>query len=80
MSDELSNFLYPRSRYNGQMQPENLIFNANLQEFSLRVSYICGLHANGKLSTQEAYQAVKTLWKQLEHTELQLGINTRSRE
>ncbi len=40
---DLHNFLYPRRRYQGSVKPENLVFNANLQEFSQRVSYICGL-------------------------------------
>jgi len=38
MVDEFD-FLYPRSRYYGQVKPENLVFNANLQEFAQRVSY-----------------------------------------
>jgi len=33
-------FIYPRSRYYGQVKPENLVFNANLQEFAQRVSYM----------------------------------------
>ncbi len=32
---DLHNFLYPRSRYQGSVKPENLVFNANLQEFWL---------------------------------------------
>ena len=36
-------FLFPRSPYHGKMKPENLVFNANLQEFAQRVSYICNL-------------------------------------
>lgn len=38
---EKEDFLYPRSRYYGQVQPENLVFNANLQEFAQKVSLIC---------------------------------------
>jgi hypothetical protein len=30
---ERNRFLSPRSRYYGQVKPENLVFNANLQEF-----------------------------------------------
>lgn len=43
---DLHHFLYPRSRYRGSVKPENLVFNANLQEFSQRVSYISGLQTN----------------------------------
>ncbi|MEB3338272.1 MAG: hypothetical protein VKJ46_12475 [Leptolyngbyaceae bacterium] len=69
-----SNFLYPRSRYHGQVKPENLLFNANLQEFSQRVSFISCLETSGKLSPEEAYQEIKSLWKQLKRSKKQLGI------
>ena len=68
-------FLYPRSRYYGQVKPENLVFNANLQEFSQRVNYICNLESNGKLSPEEAYNQIKALWKQLKRTKKQLGVS-----
>ncbi|ATS18268.1 hypothetical protein BRW62_05315 [Parathermosynechococcus lividus PCC 6715] len=58
-------FLYPTSRYHGNFTPQNLAFNANLQEFAQRVSYICGLETGGKLPPQEAYNEIKALWKQL---------------
>ncbi len=58
-------FLYPTSRYQGDFTPQNLAFNANLQEFAQRVSYICGLETGGKLPPQEAYNQIKALWKQL---------------
>jgi hypothetical protein len=31
-------FLYPRGRYYGQVKPENLVFNANLQEFAQKLA------------------------------------------
>jgi hypothetical protein len=68
------NFLYPRGRYYGQVKPENLVFNANLQEFAQRVNYICNLETNGKLSPEESYQQIKVLWKQLKRTKKQLGM------
>ena len=58
-------FLYPRSSYHGDFSPENLIFNANLQEFAQRVSFISGLETGGKISSEEAYNEVKKLWKKL---------------
>jgi hypothetical protein len=69
-----ADFLYPRSRYRGQVKPENLVFNANLQEFSQRITYICGLETNGKLSPEESYRQIKALWKQLKQSKKQLGI------
>ncbi|WP_066383116.1 MULTISPECIES: hypothetical protein [unclassified Anabaena] len=72
----LSDFLYPRSCYYGQFKPEYLVFNANLQEFAQRVNYITNLQTNGKLSPQEAYQEIKSLWKQLKAAKKQLGVNS----
>ncbi len=69
-----SDFLYPRSRYRGTVKPENLVFNANLQEFSQRVSYICCLETGGKLSPEQSYKEIKSLWKQLKQSKRQLGI------
>ncbi len=75
--DSKEDFLYPRSRYYGQVRPENLVFNANLQEFAQRVSYICNLETSGKLPPEEAYEQVKSLWKQLKQSkqELKIGEN-----
>jgi len=67
-------FLYPRGRYHGHFKPENLAFDANLQEFAQRISYICALQTNGKLSPEEAYRQIKALWKQLKTSKKQLGI------
>ena len=69
-----SEFLYPRSRYYGKVKTENLVFNANLQEFAQQVSYICNLETAGKLSPEEAYKQIQALWKQLKRTKKQLGI------
>lgn len=66
--------LYPRGRYYGQVKPENLVFNANLQEFAQRVSYICNLETGGKLSPDEAYHQIRALWKQLKKSKKQLQI------
>lgn len=71
---DYSDFFTPRSRYYGPVKPENLVFNANLQEFSNRVSLLCGLETNGKLSPEETYQEIKSLWKQLKQSKKALGI------
>lgn len=73
---EISDFLYPHSRFHGQVKPENLVFDANLQEFSQRISLICALETGGKLSPQEAYAQIKGLWKQLKRSKKQLGIGS----
>ncbi|MBV9386275.1 MAG: hypothetical protein JOZ78_07595 [Chroococcidiopsidaceae cyanobacterium CP_BM_ER_R8_30] len=67
-------FLYPKSRYYGQVKPENLVFNANLQEFAQQVGYICNLQTAGKLSATEAYYQIRALWKQLKRSKKQLSV------
>jgi hypothetical protein len=67
-------FLYPTGRYYGHVKPENLVFNANLQEFAQRVSYICNLETGGKVPPDEAYEQIKALWKSLKRTKKQLKI------
>ena len=69
-------FLFPRSRYRGQFTPKNLIFNANLQEFSQQVGYICSLETNGKIFPDEAYQKIEALWINLSSSKVNLGIDT----
>lgn len=67
-------FLYPRGRYYGHVKPENLVFNANLQEFAQRVGYICNLETGGKLPPEQAYEQIRALWKQLKKSKKQLKI------
>lgn len=67
-------FLYPRGRYYGQVKPENLVFNANLQEFTQRIGYICGLETSGKISPEDAYEQIRDLWKHLKQAKKELGI------
>lgn len=67
-------FLYPRSKYYGEFTPEYLTFNANLQEFAQRISYIGGLETGGKISALEAYKMVKQAWKELKRSKKGLGI------
>ena len=69
-----SEFLYPHAPYHGEVKPENLVFNANLQEFAQKVSFICNLETNGKIPTHEAYRQIKQLWKELKKTKKQLAI------
>ena len=69
-----NDFLYPRSRYYGKVKPENLVFNANLQEFAQRVNYICNLETAGKLPPEEAYDQIKHLWKELRQSKKELAI------
>jgi hypothetical protein len=71
---EKEDFLYPRSRYYGEFSPEHLAFNANLQEFAQRITYICCLETGGKLTPDEAYKQIKQSWKDLKRSKKGLGI------
>ncbi|WP_370587961.1 hypothetical protein [Trichocoleus sp. FACHB-591] len=73
-------FLYPTGRYYGEFTPEYLAFNANLQEFTQRVSIICGLEAGGKISPTEAYEEIQKLWQQLKVSKQNLLDQQRPRQ
>ncbi|WP_228059308.1 hypothetical protein [Nostoc sp. LEGE 06077] len=75
--NQKNEFLYPRSRYHGQVKPKNLVFNANLQEIAQKIEYITALQTNGKLKPEDAYQKMKSLWKQLKCSKKQLGIGNK---
>jgi len=68
-------FLSPRSRYYGHFSPQNLAFNANLQEFAVRVNTICGLETGGKITPDDAYQEIRKLWQQLTESYSALGFH-----
>jgi len=65
-------FFNPRTSYRGEFTPENLAFNANLQEFANKVTVICALETNGKISPSDAYYQIKELWKKLQESKRNL--------
>ncbi len=65
-------FFYPRAGFKGEFSPEALAFNANLQEFTQRISIICNLETGGKISAEEAYAQIKLLWKALKASKAHL--------
>jgi len=76
MSDiEKERFMNPISRYRGEFSPENIAFDANLQEFTNRISIICALETGGKISPTEAYQQIKDLWTDLDQSKKNLLSN-----
>ncbi|MEM7591095.1 MAG: hypothetical protein AAF383_06170 [Cyanobacteria bacterium P01_A01_bin.83] len=78
-NNQKDDFLYPQHRYRGQVKPENLVFNSNLQEFAQKISYICNLETGGKMPPEEAYKQIKSLWKNLKKSKKELGIGRDSR-
>lgn len=71
-NNQLDDFVMPRAPYHGDFTPQNLTFNANLQEFAQRVSLICGLETGGKITNTEAYENIKELWKDLKRSKRNL--------
>jgi hypothetical protein len=69
------NFMFPHTSYRGEFTPENLMFNANLQEFAQKVSYICNLETNGKIPPQVAYKQIKDLWQDIKQSIKNLGLD-----
>ena len=65
-------FLNPIGSYYGEFTPENLAFDANLQEFTNRVSIICALENGGKITSAEAYKQIKKLWGELKSSKRNL--------
>lgn len=65
-------FMSPTARYRGSFSPQQLAFNANLQEFAQRISLLCGLETAGKISADEAYKEIKQLWKTLKTSKREL--------
>lgn len=70
-----SNLLCAFARYQGEFTPANLAFNANLQEFAQKVSFIVALETGGKLSALAAYDQIEALRETLHKSKRQLGIN-----
>jgi hypothetical protein len=69
-----TNFLLAKSPYRGHFTPQNLIFDANLQEFTQKIAYIAGLESNGTITPTQAYQQIHQLWQQLQSSAEDLGL------
>ncbi|QNI42398.1 hypothetical protein SynA1528_01368 [Synechococcus sp. A15-28] len=48
--------------------PQRAAFHQNLEQFADRIGLIVGLQANGKISQEEAYEQIKSLWKTLKNS------------
>ncbi len=73
---EKESFIFPHSRYHGHFTPENLLFNANLQQFAQQIGYIANLETGGKLTPEESFQKIEQLWQLFQGSSRQLGIGT----
>lgn len=66
--------IFPYSRYHGQSNPDDVVFNAYLQEFSSHVGIICSLQTGGKISPMEAITRLEKLWQELQTSKQNLGL------
>lgn len=51
--------------YGPDWSPQRVAFHQNLEEFADRVGLLVGLQSNGKVTQEEAFDQIKTLWKTL---------------
>ena len=66
---ETSDFLFPQHQYHGSsLQTEDIVLHGYLQEFSQQVLILTSLNRGGRLSSQETYQKLKQLYKQLKNS------------
>lgn len=72
--DEKARYVHAKKTYHGELGPEAMVFDANLQEFSQKVAYVCSLENSGKLTPQDAYAEIKRLYKELKQSRKQLGL------
>ncbi len=68
-------FLNPKASFQGEFTPQNLAFDANLQEFAQRVAYVCALETAGKISPVEAHRRIRVLYEELENSRVGLEID-----
>lgn len=61
---EQLNFFYSPRRYCGTLTQEYIGYNANLQKLAQEVSPIGALEKQGKISSEQASEEIKRLWKQ----------------
>jgi hypothetical protein len=77
---EREKFIFPFATYRGSFSPQQLAFNANLQEFAQRVALLCSLETNGKISAEDTYKQIKALWKLLKTSKKELLDNSTTGE
>jgi hypothetical protein len=69
------------SRYHGDdWTPEGAAFHQNLEQFADRVGLIVGLQANGKITQADAYDQIRSLWKELKFSKSYLLKSDKAKE
>jgi hypothetical protein len=74
MLKDIDSFLYQNNHYRGHFKPEHLLFNANLQEFTQRVGFLCNLETAGKITPENCYEQIQDLWQNFKIINKKLGI------
>lgn len=71
---EEQRLLFLMAQYKGEFSLQNLVFNANLQEFAQRVSYIHALHSENEITNSDAYYLIEQIWEELTRSKKELDI------
>ncbi|MCT7974141.1 DUF7219 family protein [Laspinema olomoucense] len=61
-------FIDSPNHAHGNRDAEQLIFHQNLQKFSNRVSILSSLATGGKISLEDAFAKMNSLWEELSET------------
>lgn len=69
---DMDRFGNPYYQYRGKATPQNIAFDANLQEFAYRVGIISSLENAGKTAPIDAYKQIRLLWRQLKRSKKNL--------
>ena len=74
----LNEFLYPHHHVSGKTDPAQVAFEEQLEDFSQQVSYTCNLEIGGKLTPEDAFNRISTLWDQLQRSKQCLDMGQAS--
>ncbi len=55
---------------------KTIAFNIYLQDFALKVDFICDSQSTGQLSEKDAINKIDELWQELERRYLELGFSS----
>ncbi|OKH29815.1 hypothetical protein NIES2101_42960 [Calothrix sp. HK-06] len=67
--------LNSQNHYCGQGRKKDLIFRSKLKEFSELIDVICALQRYGNMTSEEADEEIKLLWKSLSRSKTKLKVH-----
>ncbi len=75
---DVYDFLFRNRLYKdrGKYMLKTIAFNIYLQDFALKVHYICDSQSTGQLSEKDSINKIDQLWQELERRYLELGLGS----